>query len=56
MTFFSNLQPGFLRRNGDLARLKALLQKYETSDKTLFIKLLKEAIHKIEELISINPN
>ena len=54
--YFTMLSPAFLRRQSDVDRLNQMLAKYEASDKTLFVKLLKEEIDSIEELISINPN
>jgi len=33
--------------------MKELLAKYEATDKTFFVKLLKEAIDEIEDLIAM---
>ena len=37
-------------------RLKALLVKYESTDKTLLAKLLREEIDSLESLIEISKN
>lgn len=51
--WFLNLVPIFLKREADLNRLRELKQKYETTEKTLFTKLLSEEIDSLESLIAI---
>lgn len=53
LNFFNNLNPSFLGREEDLAKFQALLTKYASTDKTLFVKLLKEEIDRLERNIAI---
>ena len=48
------LSPSYLRRQVDLDRLQALLTKYEQTDKTFFVKNIKEAIDDIEQLMAMD--
>ena len=50
VTWFENLCPTFLRKPEHEEKYKALLAKYEATDKTLFVKLLKNEIDNIENL------
>ena len=53
VAWFGNLSPYFLGRKQDLERMRELLQKYEDTDKTLFVKLLKEEIDALEDVIAM---
>ena len=48
--WFLNLCPSFLRKPEHFEKYKALLAKYEGTDKTLFVKLLKDEIDNMENL------
>ena len=54
MDWFNELSPYYLRRQVDLDRMRALLTKYERTDKTLFAKLLREEIEAIEDIMAID--
>ena len=48
--WFLNLCPSFLRKPEHFEKYKALLAKYKGTDKTLFVKLLKNEIDNMENL------
>ena len=56
LSWFGCLSPAFLKRPCDLERMKALLTQFENTDKTLFVKLLKEEIDDLESLIAMATN
>ena len=53
LQWFNALCPVLLKRQVDLDRMKALLAKYETTDKNFFVKLLREAIDDMEDLMEM---
>ena len=50
-TWFESLCPSFLRKPEHLEKYRGLLAKYEGTDKNLFVKLLKNEIEIMEDLI-----